>query len=72
MPLERLIDLIAEVAVKRTTQKGGRESENSEAVPLPYWIYVSFQPLFQVLRVLGIAFSRVPCATDGHVLEISQ
>jgi hypothetical protein len=51
MPLDRLIDLIAEVAVKRTTQKGGREPETPDAVGLPYWIRGTFQPQLQALRV---------------------
>lgn len=60
MPLDRLIDLIAEVAVKRTTQKGKREPETPDPVQLPYWIRGSFQPQLQALRVFfGLPFRKI-------------
>ena len=43
MPLEKLIELIAEVAVKRTTQQGKRETETTGAAFASYWNRWKFQ-----------------------------
>lgn len=51
MPLNKLIDLIAEVAVKRTTQKGERERETPDAVQPPYWFHWGFQCHFHAWGV---------------------
>jgi hypothetical protein len=49
MHLENLIDLIAEVAVKRTTQIGKRRTRTTGPTSLPYWIHSRFQAFIRVM-----------------------